>query len=74
MDDEEYAETKKETLEQLDEFGKSLERMKAGNVTLIDNLNAMQLVMTSIIPKENCDTTTCISGDTSCNKSSIQDT
>ena len=45
LDDEEYEETKKETFEQLDEFGKSLERMKMGNVTLIDNLNAMQLVI-----------------------------
>lgn len=44
LDEEEYEETKKETLEQLKEFNDSLTKMKGGNMTLVDELNRMQLV------------------------------
>lgn len=44
MDDDEYEETKQETLEQLHDFKESLARMAKGNMTLVDELNAMQLV------------------------------
>lgn len=40
----EYEETKKETLEQLQEFGNSLNKMKGGNLSLVDDLNRIQLV------------------------------
>ena len=44
LDDDEYEETKTETLEQLKEFESTLKKMVAGNVTLVDQLNSMQLV------------------------------
>ena len=44
MDDDEYEETKKETLEQLEEFNDSLNRMKQGNLSLVDDVNRIQLV------------------------------
>lgn len=44
LDDDEYEETKKETLEQLKEFKVSLDKMLAGDMTLVDDLNSMQLV------------------------------
>ena len=40
----EYEETKRETLEQLKEFNESLNKMKGGDMTLINELNRMQLV------------------------------
>lgn len=44
MDDDEYEETKQETLEQLSDFKESLAKMAKGNMTLVDDLNSMQLV------------------------------
>lgn len=44
LDEDEYEETKKETLEQLKEFKTSLDKMLAGDMTLVDDLNSMQLV------------------------------
>ena len=44
MDEEDYEETKKETIEQLKEFSESLSKMEAGNMTLVDEISRMQLV------------------------------
>lgn len=44
MDEDEYEETKKETVEQLKEFKETLEKFAAGNVTLVDEISSMQLV------------------------------
>ena len=44
MDDDEYEETKQDTLEQLQDFKESLTKMMAGNMTLVDELNGMQIV------------------------------
>lgn len=44
LDDEEYEETKKETLEQLNEFNDSLKKIMSGDMTLVDELSGMQLV------------------------------
>ena len=44
LDAEEYAETRNDTLDQLREFGDSLSRMKEGNLSLVDDINRMQLV------------------------------
>jgi len=44
LDADEYEETKRETLEQLEEFSKSLSKLMSGNMTLVDELGAMQLV------------------------------
>ena len=41
---EEYEEARKDTLEQLSEFQSSLSRMTSGDMTLVDSINAMQLV------------------------------
>lgn len=49
LDDDEYEETKKETLEQLKEFEESLKNMMAGNMTLVDQLNGMQLAIQAAI-------------------------
>ena len=48
LDSDEYEETKKETLEQLEEFSQSLSNLRAGNMTLVDELNRMQLVWTPL--------------------------
>ena len=44
LDDDEYEETKNETLEQLKEFNESLNRMKEGDLSLVDDVNSVQLV------------------------------
>ena len=44
LDPEEYEETKQETLDQLKEFNASLTKMKGGDMTLVDEVNRMQLV------------------------------
>ena len=46
---DEYEETKSETLEQLKEFNESLAKMKGGNMTLVDELNRMQLATQAAI-------------------------
>lgn len=48
LDEEEYEETKKETLEQLEEFNDSLKKIMTGDMTLVDELSGMQLVGTFI--------------------------
>ena len=45
LDPEEYEETKTETVEQLKEFNDSLTKLTAGNMTLVDEINRMQLVI-----------------------------
>ena len=47
LDADEYSETRNDTLEQLREFGDSLSRMKEGNLSLVDDLNRIQLVSCS---------------------------
>eukprot|EP00112_Aurelia_sp_Birch-Aquarium-sp1_P007881 Seg186.5 transcript_id=Seg186.5/GoldUCD/mRNA.D3Y31 product="Protein LZIC" protein_id=Seg186.5/GoldUCD/D3Y31 len=49
LDEDEYEETKTETLEQLKEFEQTLKKMAAGNVTLVDQLNSMQLAIQAAI-------------------------
>lgn len=44
LDEEEYEETKKETLEQLHEINDSLKKIVTGDMTLVDELSGMQLV------------------------------
>ena len=44
MEPEEYEEAKNETVEQLKEFKESLDKMLEGNLSLVDDLNSMQLV------------------------------
>ena len=45
MDGDEYEETKSETLEQLKEFNESLSHLADGNVTLVDELSRIKLVI-----------------------------
>ncbi|XP_065060911.1 protein LZIC-like [Rhopilema esculentum] len=49
LDEEEYEETKTETLEQLKEFENTLKKMIAGDMTLVDHLNNMQLAIQAAI-------------------------
>ncbi|XP_030042082.1 LOW QUALITY PROTEIN: protein LZIC [Microcaecilia unicolor] len=49
LDEDEYEETKRETLEQLSEFSDSLKKIMSGNMTLVDELNAMQLAIQAAI-------------------------
>lgn len=44
LDDDEFEETKSETLDQLKEFKSSLDKMLGGNLSLVDEFNGMQLV------------------------------
>ena len=55
LEEDEYEETKTETLEQLKEFEATLKKMAAGNVTLVDQLNSMQLVCTHIFDMILCE-------------------
>ncbi|XP_071946224.1 protein LZIC-like [Antedon mediterranea] len=49
LDEDEYEETKQETLEQLKEFKESLTKMAEGNMTLVDNINGIQLAIQAAI-------------------------
>ena len=49
LDADEYEETKTETLEQLKEFNDSLAKMKGGDMTLVNELNQMQLAIQAAI-------------------------
>lgn len=49
LDDDEYEETKQETLDQLKEFQESLKKMVEGNMTLVDQLDGMQLAIQAAI-------------------------
>lgn len=44
MSEEEYNETKEETLDQLKELNESLTKMKEGNLSLIDEVNRLFLI------------------------------
>lgn len=44
LDEEEYEETKNETLDQLKEFNETLKNMKGGDLSLVDQVNRYQLV------------------------------
>lgn len=46
LGEESYEEAKESTMEQLREFNERLQRLTSGNVSLIDELGAMQLVNT----------------------------
>lgn len=49
LDEDEYEETKKETLEQLSEFNDSLKKIMTGDMTLVDELSGMQLAIQAAI-------------------------
>ncbi|XP_068599497.1 protein LZIC [Brachionichthys hirsutus] len=49
LDEEEYEETKNETLEQLKEFSDSLNKIMTGDMTLVDELGGMQLAIQAAI-------------------------
>ncbi|XP_070561681.1 protein LZIC-like [Ptychodera flava] len=49
LDDEEYEETKSETLEQLKELKETLAKITAGDMSLVDELNSMQLAIQAAI-------------------------
>lgn len=51
LDDDEYEDTKRETIEQMEEFNKYLVKLTTGNMTLIDDIGSMQLVFFSISTK-----------------------
>jgi hypothetical protein len=46
---EEYEETKNETLEQLKELNESLSKLKEGNLSLVNDLNGIQLAIQAAI-------------------------
>lgn len=46
LDQEEYEETKEETIDQLKEFNDSLSKLVKGDISLISSLGATQLVIT----------------------------
>ena len=52
LEPEEYEDTKNETIEQLKEFKDSLDKMVGGDLSLIDELNGMQLVRNLITRTE----------------------
>jgi diphthamide synthase (EF-2-diphthine--ammonia ligase) len=47
LDEEEYEETKEETLAQLKEFQESLDKATSGDITLEDELTSLKLVSRS---------------------------
>lgn len=49
MSPEEYNETKQETLDQLKELNASLSKLKEGNLSLIDEVNSIQLAIQAAI-------------------------
>ena len=49
MDDDEYEETKQETLDQLKEFQESLNHLVEGNVSLVDEIGSMQLAIQAAV-------------------------
>nr|CAH04891.1 leucine zipper and ICAT homologous protein [Suberites domuncula] len=49
LDDDEYEETKRETLDQLKEFNESLSKLQGGDMTLVNELNRMQLAIQAAI-------------------------
>lgn len=51
MEAEEYEEQYKDTVDQLKELDVSLNKMKAGNLTLLDDISSMQLAISAAISK-----------------------
>eukprot|EP00744_Colponema_vietnamica_P012457 GILI01017477.1.p1 GENE.GILI01017477.1~~GILI01017477.1.p1 ORF type:complete len:115 (-),score=46.10 GILI01017477.1:10-354(-) len=49
LDEAEYESTKADTLEQLKTFQESLQRMKAGDMTLVDDINRAQLAIQAAV-------------------------
>jgi Beta-catenin-interacting protein ICAT len=49
LDDDEYVELKQETIDQLKEFQATLKKMMAGDVTLVDQIGAMQLAIQAAV-------------------------
>lgn len=49
MSEEEYNETKQETLDQLKELNQSASKLKEGNLSLIDQVNSIQLAIQAAI-------------------------
>ena len=49
MEDDEYEETKQETLDQLKEFQESLNHLVEGNVSLVDEIGSMQLAIQAAV-------------------------
>lgn len=49
MSQEEYTETKQETLDQLTELNASVSKFKEGNLSLIDEVNSIQLAIQAAI-------------------------
>ncbi|RNA28794.1 hypothetical protein BpHYR1_007028 [Brachionus plicatilis] len=49
MSDEEYTEQKQETLEQLKELNASVAKFKEGNLSLVDQMNAIQLAIQAAV-------------------------
>ena len=49
LDEDEYTSTKTETLQQLKEFEKSLQKTLAGNLSLVDSLSAVRLAIQGAI-------------------------
>ena len=45
LEDDEYEETKKETMRELEEFEESLHELTRGNMTLVSELNSVQLAI-----------------------------
>lgn len=49
LEPEEYEETKKDTMKQLEEFQQSLAKMSEGNISLIDELTHVRLAIQAAI-------------------------
>lgn len=49
LDDDEYEETRSETLEQLTEFQATLTKMAQGDMSLVDELGAMRLAIQAAV-------------------------
>jgi len=49
LDEDEYEETKAETVDQLREFNETLSKIISGNMTLVDDLGSMQLAIQAAI-------------------------
>eukprot|EP00743_Colponemidia_sp_Colp-15_P004895 GILK01005276.1.p1 GENE.GILK01005276.1~~GILK01005276.1.p1 ORF type:complete len:204 (+),score=45.35 GILK01005276.1:41-613(+) len=49
LDEDEYESTKQDTVQQLKEFEASLNKMKSGDMTLIDDINRVQLAIQSAV-------------------------
>lgn len=49
LDEEEYETTKQDTITQLEEFEASLKKMMQGNMTLVNELGAVQLAIQAAV-------------------------